>query len=208
MKWFLLLALFVGSVCTTYAQEEIEESEETMEIENPEEEDIVPASDREVGFDVNFSASNFGGTAGLGVKLGFIQQEKFIFGPSIRFQQTWSNGLGINGNPGVNASFSVYGAGGFVHLRLYNYFFVGAEAELLSTPFQNGFLTTQRKWVPVGLIGGGFSRAFSPNFRLNAGVMFDAINHVDSPFRQGYFMKRSNGTYLPVMYRIAFFFPI
>lgn len=202
-KWYLFVALLAGCTFSGYTQEDLEETEEVEDIE-----DVAPASNREIGFDVNFSASNFGGTAGLGLKLGFIQQEKFIVGPSIRFQQTWSNGLGVNGSNNVNTSFSIYGGGAFAHARLYNYFFVGAEVEVLSTPFQSGYLMAQRKWVPVALLGGGFSRAFSPNFRLNAGVMYDVINHLDSPFRQGYFMKRSNGTYLPVMYRIAFFFPI
>lgn len=202
-KWMLIFIVCAGSNFALLAQEEPEEFDETDD-----QEEVVPASNRELGFDVNFSASNYGGTAGLGVKLGFVQQEKFIVGPSIRFQQSWSTGLGLNGSTNVNTSFSIYGGGAFVHARLYNYFFVGAEAEVLSTPFQNGYLMAQRKWVPVVLIGGGFSRAFTPNFRLNAGVMYDVINHADSPFRQGYFMKRSNGTYLPVMYRIAFFFAI
>ncbi|ASS49043.1 MAG: hypothetical protein A3D31_05070 [Candidatus Fluviicola riflensis] len=183
-----------------------DEEEEYVEEEETEEE--IPASSRELGADLNFSASNFGGTGGLGLKLGFIIKEQFIGGPSIRFQQSWSNGLGLNGAQGVKSSFAVYGAGGFIHARLLNYFFVGAEVELLSTPFQNGYLMAQRIWVPTALVGGGFSRAFSPNFRLNAGIMYDVINHVNSPFRQGYFMKRANGTYIPVMYRIAFFFPI
>lgn len=184
------------------------QDEEEVYVEEEETEEEIPVSQREIGADLNFSASNFGGTGGLGLKLGFIVKEQFIAGPSIRFQQSWSTGLGLNGANSVNTSFSIYGGGGFVHARFYNYFFAGAEIELLSTPFQNGFLTAQRIWVPTALVGGGFSRAFSPNFRLNAGIMYDVINSVNSPFRQGYFMKRANGTYIPVMYRIAFFFPI
>lgn len=203
MKYIVLLGWMLTAFTLVHAQEE-----EEVYQEEEEEVEVIPASDKEIGVDLNFSASNFGGTAGLGLKLGFVKQERYIFGPSIRFQQSWSKGIGINGaTTGVNSSFSVYGAGGFIHARLANYFFVGAEVEVLSTPFQNGYITGQRVWAPVGLIGGGFSRAFSANFRLNAGIMYDVINNVNSPFRQGYFMKRSNGTYIPVMYRIAFFFP-
>ncbi|MDH4474017.1 MAG: hypothetical protein QE487_15525 [Fluviicola sp.] len=196
----LLVVLLSFPVLAQDEEEVIAEEEET--------EEEMPIHQREIGFDLNFSASNFGGTAGLGLKLGFNIHDQFIAGPSIRFQQSWSNGVGINGGTGVKSSFSIYGGGAFIHARLLNYFFVGAEVELLSTPFQNGFLMAQRVWVPTALVGGGFSRAFTPNFRLNAGVMYDVINNVNSPFRQGYFMKRANGTYIPVMYRIAFFFPI
>ena len=201
MKYILLIGWMMCAFTLTFAQEE-EEYEDEEDVE------VIHGSDKEIGVDLNFSASNFGGTGGLGLKLGFVKQERFIFGPSIRYQYSWSKGIGVNGAiTGLNTSFSVYGAGGFVHARLANYFFVGAEVELLSTPFQNGFIAVKRVWAPVGLIGGGFSRAFSENFRLNAGIMYDVINNVNSPFRQGYFMKRSNGTYIPVMYRIAFFFP-
>lgn len=203
MKTFFYTVLLVLLSFPVLAQDE-----EEVIAEEEETEEEMPVHEREIGFDLNFSASNFGGTAGLGLKLGFNIQEKFIAGPSIRFQQSWSTGVAINGGTGVNSSFSIYGGGGFIHARLFNYFFVGAEVELLSTPFQNGFLMAQRVWVPTALVGGGFSRAFTPNFRLNAGVMYDVIDNVNSPFRQGYFMKRANGTYIPVMYRIAFFFPI
>ena len=200
MKYVVLIGWMMCAFTFTFAQEE-EEYEDEEDVE------VIHGSDKEIGVDLNFSASNFGGTGGLGLKLGFVKQERFIFGPSIRYQYSWSKGAVNGALTGINTSFSVYGVGGFVHARLANYFFVGAEVELLSTPFQNGFIAPKRVWAPVGLIGGGFSRAFSENFRLNAGIMYDVINSVNSPFRQGYFMKRSNGTYIPVMYRIAFFFP-
>jgi len=202
MKYVVLIGWMMCAFTFTFAQEEEQEFEEEEDVE------VIHSSDKEIGVDLNFSASNFGGTGGLGLKLGFVKQERFIFGPSIRYQHSWSKGVGVNGaSTGINTSFSVYGGGGFVHARLANYFFVGAEVELLSTPFQNGYIGVKRVWAPVALVGGGFSRAFSENFRLNAGIMLDVINNVNSPFRQGYFMKRSNGTYIPVMYRIAFFFP-
>jgi len=201
MKHVLLIGWMLCACTLVRAQEE-DEVEEEDDVE------VIHSSDKEIGVDLNFSASNFGGTGGIGLKLGFVKEERFIFGPSIRYQHSWSKGIGVNGSTtGVNTSFSVYGAGGFIHARLANYFFVGAEAEVLSTPFQNGYIAPNRVWAPVLLIGGGFSRAFSSNFRLNAGIMYDVINNANSPFRQGYFMKRSNGTYIPVMYRIAFFFP-
>jgi hypothetical protein len=197
MKYWLFLLLTLTAL-TLQAQED----EELQPAYEEEEEPVAVVSTRELGIDLNFSASTFGGTGGLGVKLGFLQGEKFIVGPSIRYQQSWSD---ING---VKAGFAVYGGGGFAHVRLANYFFLGTEIELLSSPLQYSVITTNRKWIPVALAGGGFSRAFTENFRLNAGIMYDLVNHVDSPLRNGYFMKKENGIPIPVIYRIAFFFAI
>lgn len=201
MKTFILALLLASASFSAHAQVREPEEEETT-VEDPADEELAYVSTKELGLDLNFSASNFGGTGGLGLKLGFIQQKKFIFGPSIRYQHAWSN---FNG---VKTGFSVYGGGGFLHVRLANYFFVGTEIEFLSSPLKGGYITTQRSWVPVALIGGGFSRAFGPNFRLNAGIMYDIINSPNSPLRQGYFMHKTNGVLIPVVYRIAFFFPL
>lgn len=179
-----------------------EEDKELYQTEGETQVVKVPKHQNEIGVDVVFSATTMGGTAGTGIKYGILKNENFIFGPSIRLQKSWYNYMG------VKSSWSIYGGGIFAHYRFYNYLFAGAEFEFLSTPFSNGYLTAQRKVVPTLLIGGGFSRSFSSNFRLNAGVMYDAINSINSPFRQGYFMHKSNGALIPVIYRIAFFFPI
>lgn len=157
---------------------------------------------KELGFEFTFNASTLGGTVGGAMKLAFINENNFVVGPSIRLQRNWYNNLGIKTN------WSIYGGGVFAHYRMYEYLFAGAEFELLSTPFSNGFFSSNRSWAPTLLVGAGFSRAFSDNFRLNAGIMYDVINSVNSPFRQGYFMRKENGAYIPVIYRIAFFIPI
>lgn len=197
MKYFFAMVFTVAGLHAGYCQN-TEEDETDSEVT----EEVNYTSNREIGLDGNFSASTFGGSGGLGLKLGFVNNDKFVFGPSIRYQHSWSN---ING---VKNGFSVYGGGGFLHVRLADYFFVGTEIEFLSSPIQNGYITGVRSWVPVALVGGGFSYAFSENFRLNAGIMGDLINHVNSPLRMGYFMKNSNGKLLPIIYRIAFFIPI
>jgi hypothetical protein len=157
---------------------------------------------KELGFEFTFHASNLGGTVGGAMKLAFINENNFVVGPSIRLQRNWYNNLGLKTN------WSIYGGGVFAHYRMYEYLFAGAEFELLSTPFNNGFFSANRSWAPTLLIGAGFSRAFSDNFRLNAGIMYDVINSTNSPFRQGYFMRKENGAFIPVIYRIAFFIPI
>jgi len=195
------LLIFLFALCTSFpllSQEDEEEQTYQEEEELP----AAPVSGREVGVDLNLSASTIGGSGGLGLKFGFVRNEQFVFGPSIRYQHSWSN---FNG---IKTGFSVYGAGGFFHVRLYEYLFAGAEIELLSSPIQNGYISANRTWVPVALVGGGFSHAFGPNFRLNAGIMYDVVNSNNSPLRQGYFMRNKQGILLPVLYRIAFFFPL
>lgn len=159
----------------------------------------------EIGTDVYFSASTFGGSAGLGLKLAIVQTENVAFGPSVRWNYTYYKQFGASG------SNSVYGGGAFIHGRFMNYLFAGLEFEVLNTPFVNGTVATgPKKWIPTALIGGGFSHAFGAeqHFRLQAGVMYDVINNPNSPLRYGYFMHKENGTLIPVLYRIAFFFTI
>lgn len=197
MNYFLL---FVFSFCTFFSFSQEDEEETTYQ----QEETTVPeyVSTQELGLDLNFSASTLGGSGGLGLKYGVVRKEKFIFGPSLRYQQSWNN---FNG---YKNGFAVYGGGGFLHVRFYEYLFAGTEIELLSSPLQYGYIMPQRSWVPVALIGGGFSYAFSPNFRLNAGIMYDVINSINSPLRQGYFVRNKQGAMIPFLYRIAFFLPL
>lgn len=160
----------------------------------------------DVGFDGYFGASNFGGSFGIGAKYGIKFQEYFIAGPSLRYQRTWSN----NQVTGTQGSYNVFGGGGFIHARLQNVLFLGVEAELLKSPYNYYYYTgaTNNKWVPTAFVGGGFSREFNESWRLNLGIMYDLINNPASPFFNSYFMKRKDGSRIPVIYRVAFFFPI
>lgn len=160
----------------------------------------------EFGFDVIFHASTFGGTAGLGAKYGFRlsdERDHVIVGPSVRYQRSWANTLAT----GQKSGYNVYGGGAFIHGRFFNALFAGAEFEMLRSPYTSyGTLTFNPTWAPSLLVGGGFSMEFKEKVRLNAGMMYDIINHVNSPLRAQYFMKNSQGMILPVIYRIALFF--
>lgn len=161
----------------------------------------------EIGFDGFFSASTVGGSYGIGPKLGFRMNENLILGPSFRFQRSWSNN--VNGNFGYN----IYGGGGFLHGRYGNVLFGGFEFEMLKSPINYTVINPTRNWVPTLFICGGFSKEFNEIARLNVGLYYDVINHVNSPFRQAYFMKVTNQAgqvvkYVPLIYRISFYFPI
>ncbi|MFK7785341.1 MAG: hypothetical protein AB8B56_09500 [Crocinitomicaceae bacterium] len=156
----------------------------------------------EVGFDGYFGASTNGGSFTIGAKYGLKFNENFIAGPSVRWQRNWNN----NAFTGIQGSYNVFGFGGFAHGRFGNVLFAGAEFELMRSPFSLSTVGGGPTWSPSLFIGGGYSQEFNESFRINAGVMYDVIDHVNSPFRQGYFMRNANNVLIPLIYRIAFFF--
>ncbi len=192
MKCFASI-LFFMLVFGSFAQEEETETDETIE--------EIPST-MELGFDGYLGASNFGGSGGIGAKFGYKVNENFICGPSFRVQRTWSN------NIGQKFGYTIYGGGLWAHARFGNYLFAGAEFEMLKSPLNYIFISNQRTWVPTFFICGGFSKEFNKAVRVNAGVFYDIINNQNSPFRLSYFMRKANGTLIPVIYRIGFFFPI
>ncbi len=158
----------------------------------------------DIGVDGFFGASSFGGSFGLGVKYGLKFGDYFIAGPSARYQRSWNS----NAVTGVGGGFNVYGGGAFFHARFINALFAGAEFEMLNAPQLSGVIGTGTRWAPTLLVGGGYSQEFNEKIRVQVGIMYDVIDNANSPFRQGYFLRRSNGSLIPVVYRISFFFPI
>lgn len=181
----LLFALLLISSFTSIAQEE-----------------KLPT---EIGLDGAFYASNLGGAFGIGAKYGWIINESVIVGPSARFQRSWSQPLYTT----TTASANIFGGGAFLHARFFNSLFVGAELELLRSPYFNfGGYTNTSRWALTGFVGGGFSMEVNEKWRLNLGIMYDVINSQNSPLRPQYFMRNSLGQLLPVIYRVTFFFPL
>lgn len=168
----------------------------------------------EIGLDVSFSASTFGGNAGLGLKYGVKFGEYFIAGPSVRYERLWwkNNNLTYSQSGGYN----LYGGGAFFHARFYNALFLGAEFEMLKSPYDKAgsiYFSPEGSWAPTLFLGGGFSMEFNEIIRLNAGIMYDVINAPNSPFRNSYSVQKKTpdgqvAGYLPIIYRIAFFFPL
>jgi len=164
----------------------------------------------EIGFDLAFNASTNGGNAGIGLKYGINFGENLIAGPSVRYERTWNQNI-ITGNSG---GFNVYGGGVFGHYRLQNVLFLGAEFEMLKSPYTKiGQLTYLPTWAPTLFLGGGFSREFNESFRINAGIMYDVINADNSPFKRSYnfTIKNEQGIVtkiLPIIFRLAFFIPL
>ncbi len=161
------------------------------------------------------SFSNLGGSVGGGLKFAIVEDETVAFGPSLRYQYFWSN----NTFTGLSSNASTFGGGGFLHYRFMNWFYAGSEIELLKNPFNN--IQPEKKWTLTAFLGGGVSREWEW-VRFNFGVLFDVVDALKdplannpSPLRNDYFIKRQNpnlaqgqGAYLPIIYRITFFFPL
>lgn len=171
----------------------------------------------EIGVEVTAaSGSNLGGSVGGSLKFAIVEDEALAYGPSIRYQYLWSN----NTFTGLNANASLFGGGGFLHYRFMEWFFVGSEIEVLTNPFP--VINPDKKWSFTAFFGGGVHKDFDW-VKLNVGLLFDAADAIrdpltsnPSPLRTSYFIQRKNpnpgsgpnGAYLPIIYRIAFFFPI
>lgn len=165
----------------------------------------------EIGFDLTASASNNNGTVGLGLKYGLNLNESVIVGPSFRYHRSWYNSLTSSKKDGYN----IIGGGAFIHARLYDYFFIGSELEILHSPLNFGGTPSTQKWVPVWLFGGGFSTLIGEKLRLNAGIMYDVL---DIPNPQNYngnpnsplqpYVRVNKNKIVPILYRISFFIPL
>lgn len=208
MKIYLFLLFFVSSTLILNAQE----AEDDFDFEEDETEEItgLQYNGSEIGADIAFSASTFGGNFGIGLKYGFKLGKYLFVGPSVRYERLWFK----NALSGFNGNSNVFGGGAFVHARFFNVLFLGVEYEHLLSPYnRQGFLQTPSTWAPTLFVGGGFSMSFNERIRLNVGLMYDVINAENSPFRNSYSItvKDQNGNiqrFLPIIYRVAFFFPL
>ena len=164
----------------------------------------------EIGVEGFASASTNGGAYSLGLKFGFKANENIIVGPSLRIIKNWSS---MTGTP--TFSTTTNGFGGFLHARYGNTVFGGIEYELFRTPVNSyGMIDGSNYFASTLFLGVGFSKEYKNFIRINAGIFYDAINKQNSPFRSSYMMKKTNSAtgeiagYIPVIYRITFFFPI
>tara|TARA_B100000508_G_scaffold140609_1_gene142344 strand:- start:35893 stop:36486 length:594 start_codon:yes stop_codon:yes gene_type:complete len=170
----------------------------------------------EIGAEIQAASfSNLGGSVGGAAKFAIVEDETVAYGPSLRYQYFWSN----NTFTGLSSNASTFGGGGFLHYRFMDWFYAGTEVELLRNPFNN--VEPSKKWTVTGFVGGGISREWEW-VRFNFGILFDVVDALKdpittnpSPLRRDYFIRRQNpntaqgqGAYLPIIYRVTFFFPL
>jgi hypothetical protein len=162
----------------------------------------------EIGAELYAGFSNLGGAVGGEIKYAYLVDKNLAVGPSFRLQRSWTNNLGINN------SFNIYGGGAFAHYRLQEKLFLGAEIQLLRSPFNFiSFQPISKPWALVALVGGGAHLKLHERVRLSAGIFYDIVNADNSPFRSSYNFKIKDQMgqtvrYLPIIYRVTFFFPL
>ncbi|RYM34906.1 hypothetical protein ERX46_05890 [Brumimicrobium glaciale] len=169
----------------------------------------------ELGVEVQAASfSNMGGTIGGALKWAFVEEESLAYGPSFRFQYLFSQNTYL----GTSSSAFVFGGGGFLHYRFLEWFFLGTEVEVLKNPYR--YVNPQKNWKLTAFLGGGISKDFD-FVRLNVGILYDVADAISdpltsnpSPLSGDYFFRVSDpnnpnlGKYMPIIYRIAFFFPL
>jgi hypothetical protein len=82
-------------------------------------------------------------------------------------------------------STSNYGGGLFGRYRLTPALYAHAEYDMLSMENYDTYYNLQRDWVPMFLVGGGYSQKISDNAYLNIQVLFDLLQSPKSPYGKG-----------------------
>lgn len=201
MKYIFLLLLLVPVI--SLAQDENDDWENESVLQGT-----------ELGIDITASGSNFGGDVGLGLKYGVNLGQYFIVGPSARYEYIWWKNY-VGGSALSSGGSHIFGGGLFAHARFYNAIFLGVEFEMLKSPYSsNGFINqTQGSWAPTLFVGGGYSQEFNEKIRVHLGIMYDVIDANNSPFKRSYVFQKKDAYgnpagFLPIIYRLAFFFPL
>ncbi len=77
---------------------------------------------------------------------------------------------------------SNYGFSIFTRYRVTPRLYAHTEFEMMSYKWFYSDGKDERKWAPMFYVGGGYSQPISKNVWLNAQVLFDVLNHKNSPY--------------------------
>ena len=101
---------------------------------------------------------------------------KLSVGTQFSYEYISDNRYNIEQN-GSNYGFSI-----FTRYRIVPRLYAHTEFSMMSYKwfYSNG--SEDRKWAPIFYVGGGYSQPISKNVYLNAQVLFDVLNHENSPY--------------------------
>ncbi len=83
----------------------------------------------------------------------------------------------------VEQNGSNYGASIFNRFRVTPRLYTHAEFSVMSYKWFYSDGHDERKVAPIFYVGGGYSQPISRNTWLNAQVLFDVLNHENSPYK-------------------------
>lgn len=129
----------------------------------------------------------FGGGIGASMSSAYTQ---FTVQPLVGYKINSHLSVGLQGNyqylkdKHYSPSFETYNYGGslFSRLRIFKPIYAHAEYALLN---YGQYGTEQRIWVPMLLVGGGYSHSLGSNARLNLQILFDILQNENSPYEKG-----------------------
>ncbi len=101
---------------------------------------------------------------------------KLSVGSQFSYEYISDNRYQIEQN-GSNYGFSV-----FSRFRVTPRLYAHTEFSMMSYKWFYSDGKDERKWAPMFFVGGGYSQPISKNVWLNAQVLFDVLNHENSPY--------------------------
>lgn len=163
---FLFLVMLILPVCVSYSQYD-------PDYNSDDEEELS-----ELDFkDRLYTGGNFWG------QLGTITNIEIAPIVGYRITEEYSVGVGakynyyrINPLNGPAVSTSIYGGSVFTRYILLEQFVAHAEFETLNVELLNNS-TIERRWVPIALVGGGYS-----NNGFQVMLLYDLINDRNNPY--------------------------
>jgi hypothetical protein len=121
----------------------------------------------------------------------------------------FSTGIGAKyiyiGSKQANLAYSVYGGNIFSRYKFTENLFAHSEFEVLRAYDLDSNSPTQgeRTTVPMFFAGAGYSSSIGGVITLQIMLLYDFINHINSPYQSGYVFSSNFGPGPPLIYRIG-----
>ncbi len=177
MKFIYLLTLTLLISTTLFAQETdtTKVEQQTTENELPK-----PKLDRSRIYYGGYVTMNFSrnyAVIGAQPMVAYKLTPKLSVGTQISYEYISDNRYTFEHN-GSNYGFSV-----FSRFRVTPRLYAHTEFSLMSYKWFYSDGGDDRKLAPIFYVGGGYSQPISKNVYLNAQVLFDVLNHENSPYK-------------------------
>jgi len=170
MKTFLIFLLAIFFSFGSFAQD-MNQDDSTME-------ESTSKFDKTKLYYGGYMSLSFGSYTSIGIEpmVGYKLTPEFSVGGILSYEYSSYK----------DYSASNYGVSAFSRYRIVPKIYAHAEFSTINYEiyYRDGLdLESDRKWVPFLFLGGGYSQPISKNTWLTAQVLFDVINHKNSPYK-------------------------
>ncbi len=177
MKLILFLGVFLMLTITGYTQ--VQDSTRVSD-QNQEEEIVKPKLDKSRIYYGGYVTMNFSrnySVVGAQPLVAYKLSPKLSVGAQVSYEYISEKRYTVEQN-GSN-----YGASIFNRFRVTPRLYTHAEFSVMSYKWFYSDGHDERKVAPIFYVGGGYSQPISRNTWLNAQVLFDVLNHENSPYK-------------------------